>query len=486
MNRRLLYILLLLIPFSSLAQNDYRQSFDDFSTSTKQKYHDYAEEANRTFAKALRDNWQSFNVSDAKSRKPVNPDADTLIRAVPVDDCQIDITDVPVNYAISKAHTKETNSLDWSLMNNTMTNSPSGTSEVAIEFYGERFRCSVPLKYRMLRLDGQSERAVSRFWSSLSQNGTGAMISSIKRFRDELRLNDWALFEFVGALSSAIFQPGLENEMSLFRVFCMNQLGYKCKVARTDSGLIALFASDQQIYGRKYVTISGDNYYLAEANAALTQLSTYSFDMSGASNALDMNLTRTPKLKGMGESNREFVSTALGCSYTLPVNNARIAFYDNYPQVDVNIYAAAEMDEQFSEALCSQIGARLQDLSGVEALNALLAYLQKDFSYKTDAEQFGREKPFFLEENYHYRYNDCEDRAVLFSYLVRHILGYDCMLLEYSDHVNCAVKVDGEAGGYYIRHGEQKYFICDPTCIGAKVGMSGKNYRIKPDNIWVL
>ena len=112
--------------------------------------------------------------------------------------------------------------------------------------------------------------------------------------------------------------------------------------------------------------------------------------------------------------------------------------------------------------------------------------MQKDFRYRTDTDQFGKEKPYFCEENFYYPYNDCEDRAVLFTFLVRKILGYDCLLLEYSDHVNCAVKIDGETDGYFVRRGDSRYYVCDPTCQGAKVGMSGKNYRIKPQKIWVL
>ena len=65
--------------------------------------------------------------------------------------------------------------------------------------------------------------------------------------------------------------------------------------------------------------------------------------------------------------------------------------------------------------------------------------MQTAFDYKTDGDQFGYEKPFFVDELFYYPYSDCEDRAVLYSYLVRTLMGLDVVLLEYPNHMATAV-----------------------------------------------
>lgn len=312
------------------------------------------------------------------------------------------------------------------------------------------------------------------------------MMLSLKEVARGLSLNDWALFEFVSELSKRIFPDGSKNEMTVFTVFCMNGLGLNCRVARADGALIPIFAAEQQIYGRRYVIVDGTKYYIAAEDSDITALKTYRLEMPGASSDMDMSLSGAPSLGSGSRSIRKFESAVFGRTLSVPLDTALISFYAAYPQLDVNVYAGAEPDSAFAEAMLNEIGPVIKGKSGVESVNTILAFLQNDFRYRTDARQFGKEKPFFCEENFYYPYNDCEDRAVLFSFLVRRLLGCDCLLLEYSDHVNCAVRIDEEAAGYYIRRGQGKYYVCDPTCNGAKIGMSSKNYRIRPQKVWII
>ena len=65
--------------------------------------------------------------------------------------------------------------------------------------------------------------------------------------------------------------------------------------------------------------------------------------------------------------------------------------------------------------------------------NILIDFVQNSFQYQTDGEQFGYEKPFFMDENFYYPACDCEDRAILFSNLVKDLLGLDAVLLDYPE-----------------------------------------------------
>ena len=100
--------------------------------------------------------------------------------------------------------------------------------------------------------------------------------------------------------------------------------------------------------------------------------------------------------------------------------------------------------------------------------------------YKTDAEQFGTgiEKTFFCEEMFYYPFCDCEDRAVLYSYLVHNLLGFDVVLLEYPGHECTAVAFPEPLTGSAtsITYQGRTWYICDPTYIGSDIGMCIPRY----------
>mgnify|MGYP003296526217 CR=1 FL=1 len=164
-------------------------------------------------------------------------------------------------------------------------------------------------------------------------------------------------------------------------------------------------------------------------------------------------------------------------------SNCLLNFYSSYPQTSFPVYAKATPDKCFSNTLLQSLSGKIKGLNQVEALGQILKMMHNDFAYKTDTEQFGYEKVFFCEENFQYSYNDCEDRAILFSFIVRSLLGLDVILLEYSNHVNCAVAVDGVDKGMYVNLHGRKFYVCDPAYIGASIGMSPKPADVKPDKI---
>ena len=113
----------------------------------------------------------------------------------------------------------------------------------------------------------------------------------------------------------------------------------------------------------------------------------------------------------------------------------------------------------------------------MEAANMLIDFVQTAFAYQTDGEQFGYEKPFFVDELFYYPYCDCEDRSILYSRLVRSLLNLDVVLLDYPNHIATAVCFTEQVEGDYILVNGKKYVICDPTYIGASIGMAMPQFK---------
>jgi hypothetical protein len=110
-------------------------------------------------------------------------------------------------------------------------------------------------------------------------------------------------------------------------------------------------------------------------------------------------------------------------------------------------------------------------------VNFLLRFVQTAFEYKTDEEQFGREKPFFPDETIYYPYSDCEDRAILFSYLVRSLLHLDVVGLYYPNHIATAVRFSKKNDGDAIEYQGKLLTICDPTYMNADIGMCMPQFK---------
>ena len=116
--------------------------------------------------------------------------------------------------------------------------------------------------------------------------------------------------------------------------------------------------------------------------------------------------------------------------------------------------------------------------SNLEAADILLNWVQTGLEYEYDDKIWGQDRAFFAEESLYYPYCDCEDRSILFSRLVRDLLGLDVALIYYPGHLATAVCFDSDVSGDIMLINNRKFVVCDPTYIGAPVGaqMPGLEY----------
>ena len=56
-------------------------------------------------------------------------------------------------------------------------------------------------------------------------------------------------------------------------------------------------------------------------------------------------------------------------------------------------------------------------------------------------------------------------------------MGLDAVLLEYPNHMATAVCFDEVVDGDYVTVNRKKYIICDPTYIGASIGLAMPQFK---------
>lgn len=330
---------------------------------------------------------------------------------------------------------------------------------------------------RKCSLNGLNENAIADAYEALCNSDYKPLLADCAQIRKDLRLNDWGVFTLVRQVADTYC--GTANESIVMQQFLLNEMGYKARMARkaTEDKMMLFVATDCSIYAHPYITLNGQNYYNLSGNNEQCQFYMCQKDSPKAKNSVGMQLKEAPLFPGTVVSSTHQAKGS-AAKVTVDVPKALMDFYKDYPQCDYSVYFNAPVNAAMENRILSSLAPLVQGRNEADAANILINFVQTAFQYQTDGQQFGYEKPFFVEELFYYPYSDCEDRAMLFSYLVRKLLGLDVVLLDYPEHIATAVRFNGNVSGDYLMVNGRKYIVCDPTYIGASIGMTMPRYKM--------
>ena len=347
-------------------------------------------------------------------------------------------------------------------------------SSVAINYCNTKLYIDASMK-GVINITSSQECAVADGYEALCRSNYKPLIANCQQAQKDFRLNDWGVFLFVKTAAEALCND--ENSCIVMQQFLLNELGYRAKMARRgDRNQLLLFvATDCMVYGHPYFTKEGLNYYNINGTEACT-FYMCNQDSKKAKTPVAMRLNNVPALNS-GVVSRQRTNKAGNVSVSVNVSKSLMDFYASMPQCDYGVYAKAPVAGGLAQEVLGTLRPLVQGKSEVDAANLLLNFVQTGFKYATDEEQFGFEKPFFVEELFYYPACDCEDRSVLFGWLVRELLGLDVVYLDYPNHIATAVQFKGDVKGDFLTVDGKRYTVCDPTYIGASIGMTMPNLR---------
>lgn len=345
---------------------------------------------------------------------------------------------------------------------------------IAINYCNTKLYIDASMK-GVINITSSQECAVADGYEALCRSNYKPLIANCQQAQKDFRLNDWGVFLFVKTAAEALCND--ENSCIVMQQFLLNELGYRAKMARRgDRNQLLLFvATDCMVYGHPYFTKEGLNYYNINGTEACT-FYMCNQDSKKAKTPVAMRLNNVPALNN-GVVSRQRTNKAGNVSVNVNVPKALMDFYASMPQCDYGVYAKAPVVGSLAQEVLGTLRPLVQGKSEVDAANLLLNFVQTGFKYATDEEQFGFEKPFFVEELFYYPACDCEDRSVLFGWLVRELLGLDVVYLDYPNHIATAVQFKGDVKGDFLTVDGKRYTVCDPTYIGASIGMTMPNLR---------
>ncbi len=447
-----------------------RENFDKYRNKHQSDFEKYRDRVNREFAEYLRKEWIIHESSPAtpppprpEPPKPVVKDSDKM----PTTD-HIPFADVtPAPRTVEPPQPAVKIPVPDELVN------PS----FGFSFYG--CSCMVPLEHKhRFSLSDASEESVADAWEKLSSSAYDPVVSACLELRSKLHLCDWAYFRMLYLMTTSFFPSTHGNEARLMQMFILTQSGYKVRIGRAGKRLILLLPSKEEIYDYSFIPLRGDKYYIIDNTNNSGNV--YLLDaVYPGEQYLSLQINTLPDLPILETPARMLRSRHCAeASAQVHENKNLIDFFDDYPRYNnCNIYAKASISDYAKKQLYPKLKDAIAGKSQRDAANILLQWVQTAFDYKTDQQQFGRERPLYADETLYYPYCDCEDRAILYSVLIDDLLGLDVVMLIYPGHLATAVAFTESVAGDYLTIDGKRYTVCDPTFINSSVGDSMPEFK---------
>ena len=345
--------------------------------------------------------------------------------------------------------------------------------------------CNTPLKVRLgdeqrFEMNGTNERAIAKVWKTLSGEAYNNVLKDCLQIREEHKLCDWAYLQMLKSLSTAYF-GNRHNESVLLMAFLYSQSGYKMRLARLNEKIYLLYASDHTIYDMRYWVLDGAKYYPMDCNADQVNICSATYPNE---RPLSLQISSEQLFQMQNSKSRQLqAANYKDIKAVVNTNENLIRFFNDYPSSMLNddfgtrwaMYANTALSAQARQSLYPVLKRAIAGKSQHEGVSRILNFVQTALVYDYDDKVWGHDRAFFADETLYYPYCDCEDRSILFSRIVRDLMGLDVVLVYYPGHLATAVHFTEHVTGDYLNVQGDRYVICDPTYIGAPVGSTMPN-----------
>jgi len=475
-------ILVLLAALCSITSA--QENFEDWQKKEQEKLNKYISEQDSKFVDFLKKEWKSQDIKAGikpfEKPKPKLPHVVIAPKETPLENNNNEKADKPQN---NKAIEPQLPAADYKKEDDIQFNLPLPKKHLhKLEFFSLLLPVSYSSELAVPVSSTIDNETIAEYWKNISSTNYKECLEQAIVLRDKLKLNDWGYAKLLYETGNQLNKKKM-NESYLFTWFMLVKSGYKARVGYDNNKVYLLIPSENKLFGvpffsfkdadKKFYVLSFDN-----KNITTDELYTYNEDYPDVDKYFSFTVKQLPDL-GQLSGERKIKFNYRGKENIIPFryNTGLVKYFEYYPYTDLQVYFSSQLSNTAEGSLVSSLKQLTKNMAETEALNFLLRFVQYATDYKIDNEQFGFEKPLFPEESLFYKFSDCEDRSIFFSYIVRKVLGLKVVGLDYPDHIATAVKLHSPFDGDKITYHNDTYLICDPTYIGASIGTAMPAYK---------
>ena len=456
------------------ATQSLNKEYQQYIKKSNKEYSDYLKKCDKEWAEYLRKSWTEYtlftgvkpNIKPKPTKPPIAPKNPTIpdsdIGAGKPKVAPIDDTPKPEMLPFRPILLPAGDNTD--------------SKSAVFDFFGVPCTIGYDKKIGECGIKAVNETGVSDFWTQMSATDYSPLITRLIEAKKRMKINDYGFYLLVNSFAKSVYSQD-ENTVRLTIWFLLLHSSLEARVAINNNQIILFLNVQQTVYNIRSLIVGEKSFYEfpnVNGDACFTYTNNYTIK----TNPLDLDFSDNTSLGNhLNQRALRFKYNNQSYDLNLDYNQDVINFYKNYPSTELSIYFNAPKSLAFKNSIIKVLRPYVVSMDERNAVEFLLNFVQTAFEYETDDQQFQKEKFFFAEESLYYPYNDCEDRAVLFTYLVKEIIGLKVVGLHYEGHVAAAVCFNTPISGDFIDYNGQKYIISDPTYINASVGMCMPQYK---------
>jgi len=312
------------------------------------------------------------------------------------------------------------------------------------------------------------------------------LAQSINTFSAKYRLNDWLKLQLAYQIISKIYPEASVQKLSL--MLLLRSMNYNSLIIQTGKENDAqfnvaveinhplynsvVFNHDEKLFG--VINLATGSFFSSLEKNKLGYFVDISKELAEEKNSMNIRPTFYPKLpfkKTIRLRTWKFENKTYKLSFTL--NKNLVAYFKSYPQIKMGYYFSHPINQSLVRAVIVPLKQTIQKekMDEKKAVEFLLAFCHHAFEHSDDRETKRGEHHNFVEETLYDKTSDCEDKSVLLAALIRAILGYDVIGLEYPEHISLAVNIPNQkVPGVGYKYQGKLYMEADPSFIGCSLG----------------
>ncbi len=457
-------------------KSEYEKEFEQFKKSIQEDFIEFKSRNDSIFSVFLKNAWKEYDLSTEERKVIPKPVTQPVIEVEQIKSKEI----VPVHRKTMMEDTARQLQLNLApKIYDAFDEVPE--MNMTVDFYGTSIQMPKP-QDSLPELTTVSGTGISDWFGEAMENKE--LYDIIKKVYNESlmrELNGWGLMKLMQEASGGIYDS--VNDRVLFTWFGLLKCKINAKVGYDTNNIYLLAAFDVPVFYKPYFQAGKERYYLIDFDGQdqiSKRIHSYETIHPGAKKLLSLQFRCLPKL----EQKAVFKEYAYNNKpVMIAYDTNMVNFFNNYPNCDISVYFQPPLTEEAFNSLDKIIKPNIQGKDIPEKVNFLLAFVQKAILYETDDQQFGYENYLFAEELLSMDAADCEDRSIFLAQLIDHYVPLRMVGLEYPGHFTMAVNVPGNPEGYYVKIYDDRYYVCDPTYIGAKLGMLMPRFEDKQPEI---
>jgi hypothetical protein len=468
-----IFLTLIMINVNAETYEEFKKRLLKKQQNQTQQFNDFQSAQNKAFYGYLKQQWEDFQVSQGKPEDS-NPK--------PVEIPKIKISKKPVPLKIIRPNPQPNK---FQPPPPPVVQKPTKITSypIKVSFFSNPVHWQGDAKWqkwRQTHIHRLSNNSIADYWKAFSALNSTLILKQLNKTSQQLNLNDWGKIKLLSDFGRTL---NLSDNQTLLTLWALlNKDGYDVRIGYHNNSAYLLYHSKQRLYSLPYFKFNNKRYYLYSLqNTKTKKIKSYKGNLNASPKALNLQLVHPPMLIAQKAKKHNLSMQWKDTKYefSIPIYKSEISYLNTLPQQQLKNYFKFTPSKHISKSILPALRLATNKMPAIEKVNFLLRFVQTAFPYATDDQQFNYENYLLPDETFYYPASDCEDRSILFAWLITQLTPYQVIALDYPGHIATAVALPEEitpSGKKYIFQGK-KFTVTDPTYINSSIGMEMPQFK---------